>query len=494
MAQLTKAKKPSVAPKRALVLVAMLIAVVVFAIWFFSTYQQIDYVSYHPNAQMREKPFGAAMLLLQKEGNDTDYLTGVQAEAHLTDMFAMPDKTEVLIMPIHLDFLHSEALLAWVQAGGHLITYSNLWLDENDIEDGERYVKNQNPLLVMLGIEHKRLPTIKQTQDNQLLAPIDTRYTPIKLPSGEIIFVQANGYLDTQAFEQRADVSPVADYRLVYANMPTAVQKKQLFTLNAPQKQQLTTFVNDNPNHLQPQTVLVDSYVGQGRLTVLTDATLFVNPKPEEPKPKHIQVTKDQKQADDWLWQALSTDFESGRQKGNYYAGIADGDNAYLLHYLTQNAQYVWFVAHKQSSLWALLWQHMPFMMWALLVGVVAILLALPRQFGRVATLNDDSSHNFLAYFEQVGAYLWRVDALALQVANNRKQLLDKLHARLPQLVNIQDVHERCQVIAKAYQLEAHEVYLALYDSWQGETEFLAITQSFAKLSLACEGKVFPNH
>ena len=112
----------------------------------------------------------------------------------------------------------------------------------------------------------------------------------------------------------------------------------------------------------------------------------------------------------------------------------------------------------------------------------MAILLALPRQFGRQRYLQATHSNDLLHYLTAVGQYKANIDNNQAQVADNRAALLTKIALRVPYLQGIHGIDARCAMIAKDCQLPIKTVYQGLYASWQTDEEFLGVGQAFAQL------------
>lgn len=117
-------------------------------------------------------------------------------------------------------------------------------------------------------------------------------------------------------------------------------------------------------------------------------------------------------------------------------------------------------------------------------------MLSLPRQFGAIETIKDDSTHDMMRYFTAVANYLWQQDDMANLVSQNRQKLLDKIALTVPSIINCQDKQQIALQIAqdaksKDLNLTTHEIYLALFDTWRNDDDFVAMTQAFNRLS-AC--------
>ena len=489
----------------------LVLLVVSYVLWYRYSHEQVTKVEYRPSTESLRNPFYASNLLLERAGKEVHTLGGVEGDRQISELLSHLEDAHrhALVLDGDLAFYEADAVLDWVRAGGHLLVGSSsvMWMEDEDsptTDTSEQdHQDTQSQIITALGVRHLSLSSEYGERGKE--TGLDTFYAPLRLPDGKIIVAKADGWLDdSELYRMHQDARPVADYRLLWQNMPQAEADARLASLSAPERQKLQRFVDDNPAYYQPNQVLVDAYLGQGRVTVLTDLTgLFGNPMIDNDIPKsalkyqEAQAKKQQVvgatdgQDKHPRWYDLLTyqgDYlyygRYHKSKEVFFDGVAQVDNAYLLRYLTQDQQAIWWVTETEKpSLFALMREHMPFFLFGLPVLVLMGLLALPRRFGQVRTPQDDSETNFLDYFSSMGAYLWQADKAHQLAHGNRTRLLAKLAARLPTLRHAKTDAERVQVISDDCGLPSEMVYLALYGTWQAESEFLAATQAFAVLS-----------
>ncbi|MDO4250581.1 MAG: DUF4350 domain-containing protein [Moraxella sp.] len=483
-------------------LVGGVLVIVVVALmmgWYANTRQKVTYTQYQAVSKSSKNPYYAAMLLLEEDKSVT-YLQGLPADEQMQLLWQTPeDAGQHMVMLNDAQAVTDvPQILAWVRAGGHLVVYSDYIMypdtlgnvDDATLAD---YAENENPIITALGVRHLSLPMTDRVERG-LQSQLDYSYTPIKLPTGELIVVnghQESWLDDSQVYQIHPDARPVADYRVVWKDMSAADIKTNLAELDISQRQALTTFVNANPTYFQPNQIMIDMYLAEGRVTVISDPKLFTNPYIDNESAKTAAITSKpaSPKASSRLWQLLSDNgigrYESNllKGKGVFYDNIAQADNAYLLTYLSEQKEHLWFIAQADKpNLLALIWRYTPWFLVALVVALVAILLSLPRQFGRVQTYQDDSAQNLLTYLSSTAEYLWVSDEHRAQVMLNRQRLLEKIRARLPSVLHL-DEKASCQYIADDCGITPVQVYQALYATWQSEAEFLRVTQAFAELS-----------
>ncbi len=478
--------------------VLVMVVVVLMVGWYANTRQKVTYTQYQAVSESFKNPYYAAMLLLEKDKSAT-YLQGLAADEQMQFLWQTPEdaKQHMVMLNDAQAVTDVPQILAWVRAGGHLVVYSDYVMypdtlgqvDDATLAD---YAEHENPVITALGVRHLSLPMTDRVERG-LQSQLDYGYTPIKLPTGDIIVVnghQESWLDDSQVYQIHPDARPVADYRVVWKDMPAADIKTNLAELNTSQRQALTTFVNANPTYFQPNQIMLDMYLGEGRITVISDPKLFTNPYIDNESAKAAAITPQSAspKPSSRLWHLLSDNgisrYESNllKGKGVFYDNIAQADNAYLLTYLSSQKEYLWFIVQADKpNLLVLIWRYMPWFLVALVTALVAILLSLPRQFGRVQTYQDDSAQNLLTYLSSTADYLWASDEHQAQVALNRRRLLEKIKARLPRLSQL-DEQASCQYIADDCALTPAQVYQALYATWQSEADFLRVTQAFAEL------------
>lgn len=486
----TSPKKNDSSGRIMLLIIALLI--IAYGIWFLSTHSLVTTNNrYTPIKETSNNPYFAASLLLQKEGKAAHYLKRELASAELKRIWQDTDSAnkKTLILDRINDAQSSslEDMIRWVQAGGHLVVHSQSLYVKGDDDDGEgfeRYLENENPLLVELGIYNISGNTKIEYPDldaDEYKWTVDGSQKPIKL-DGAIAVLRENtqGAFVADEFVKNYNAT-LYNHKALYESMPEEEFNKNFAALTDVQRTTLKKVLQDNPKIFLPETVMLDARLGQGRLTVLDFRGSFGNPYSSGGyyEDEETEKTKDK---DSRLAKLLMMDnFYRG---GVYYGEIRANDNAFLLSYLAKERSEVWFVPpFEQESLWLMMKKNLPFMIFAIAMLSLISLLALPRQFGRVEKILDDSQNNSLAYYEAIGQYLWASDYCQVQVAGNRKRLLEKIYAKTPIVHGITDTEKLCHLIAKDSHLPAEVVHEALYGEWGNEREFVAMSRAFARLA-----------
>ncbi len=462
-----------------IVFALVLVLVMVYAVWFFSTHHKVTINDiYTPKPDVVKNPYFAATLMLQKQGKTGEYISPADADSRLEALWQ--DTTHAKSHTVIIEQMAStpehqlERMVSWIQAGGHLVIYNQT--THYDDQEWQDYVKNENPLMIHLGIssQFKR----NNFEDNTL----DLRYDSLPiLIDNKVVVLRSNldRFNTKPFFDNYPDARWVYDYQAIGKGISQQQLYANFYELNTKQKQQLFEFSNKNIGYGNPSQVLVDVHLGDGRLTVLNDRIDFSNPWPD--KYGFAQSTKPADPNSPRVLQLLSGNIRSTA----YYGGITDADHAYFLSKLTQDSQTIWFVPRTFSDpkgFMGLMREHLPFVLIAVVLAIIAMLMALPRQFGRKQVIVDDSNRNLMLYFDGVGQYLWATDLCVAQVHTNRERLLEKIQARLPK-VSRADNKTACQLIAEDANLPVSMVYEALYGEWQTQSEFVKISRSFALLA-----------
>lgn len=469
-----------------------LFCVIVFLAWFFYTHEKVvSDTRYRPNAAAQASPFSAASVLLKATGKNVTVLTQETSAPKLRQLWQDTKNAKgKLIILTHIDTPQTsylEGILAWVQAGGHLVVYAHDRYEhetgafDTSNDDWQSYADRENPLLIKLGIYVKSDSIEGDSEFNTYLVPL-------RLPEGRLIVMDdpVSGKLDASQFLSMHPEASVQEYQAVRhdsKNGAGVIDRMHLFEsfseLDIRQASELLVFLEKNEknyNSYQPERLIFDSSYGQGRLTVLTHEALWVNPVPLIFEPEASAETTEETPR---LWQYLRGDLFLG---ADYQGGINTADHAYFLSYLSQDATDVWFVPRlKSDDFFSLLWRHLPFFVGSLLVVLLGVGLSLPRKFTPVRERVSDDSENLLAYFENVGQYLWASDQAEALLRANRERLFEKIHLKHPALMHLPKP-EQIPAIAEALDLPVSVVENALFGRWQSQSEFLVVCQDFMRL------------
>ena len=215
---------------------------------------------------------------------------------------------------------------------------------------------------------------------------------------------------------------------------------------------------------------MIDVKLGSGRLTVLTNDTLFVNPNPnqaiyDEPTPVASTVNE--------LADANNLDTSAQPQKSNRASDLLPQpetplltntnhnsldkfDNAEILLALTADTWQpqidadghittgsVWILPYTDVlPLPNLLWQKARFAVLSLALLIFLWLWSLYNRFGKRQYLTDGNSFDILRYFRQVGRYGWQHDKAHALINNTRKQTLRKLRLHVPVNAGYDTIHD----------------------------------------------------
>lgn len=467
------------------ILAGVFLLIVLMAWRAFDGYERVYRTLYRPVLESWQNPYFVAGEYLKTQGKKIHWHGGessATAFQTLTDDTANAKGRLLIIDSLEVGQTSQvQSLIDWAKAGGHVIVYAKERLDKtslDDLEDSdhEQYDEFENPLLKELGIYFLTLPDYVK-YDGQAYNFLSNCDAMLKIDNKLVRIDTVCGQLHMTG---ESEFVPY-DYQVFAPDMTLADLQARLGKPDDNEKAlAFLKFLQNNPSRYHPANALLDGQLGQGRLTVLADDDIFSNPYPT--KLDASEITPPTKRT---LWDKVGHYQDDMAYDGR----IADYDRAYLFHFLSQEADEVWFFANlTRPSFWAVLWQNFAFGLVALAMMAVAMVLALPRQFGRQKSVLDDSSYNVLRYFEQVAGYLWRVDKMKMQVATNRTALQKRLQARIAPLssVAIGDdmADEWCHQLAVVLGVEPDVVFLALFAEWDNRAEFLSITQALAEVEM----------
>lgn len=463
------------------------VLVVLFAWYLYQNYEREYRTVYRPISESASSRYFAAGEYLKTKGVEVAWHDGTDASSELAALSADPENAKGRLLIIDNmspeQTQDADRILAWVRAGGHVLVYSQSRLDsetleEADEDDKEAYLSDENPILTKLGIYHALRKSFESYAHDDEYSFFGRCRVPLMLGGR---FLLTEGDCGQFVLHEVPDDFVPYNYQAFSPDMTIPMLEARLGTTN--DKQMLTSFADfiKNPSHYTPNVTLVDGALGAGRITILADVESFANPKSigaapnDEPKNTSPQT----------LWQVVEAGDYTGRDTVYQY-GIAYLDNAYLFDYLTKDAKEVWFFANfEHKSLMTILWERFRFGLFAFFFVVVAMLLALPRQFGRQQAVLDDSGRNLLYYFEKIGDYLWQTDKLERQAYDNREALYKRLNAWF--MLDEMGEDECCACLAEVLELPMSMVSLALYDDWQSQEDFVMVTRALSTLNLRFE-------
>lgn len=459
------------------------VLIILGLVWFLLGDYRYHYRTlYYPIQKAHEHQYFAAEQYLQEHDDDKRFFGVVNgSNRHDLEFFVwsleQDDPTQKLIIVDSLnagDHEVADALIRWVMQGGHLMTYRQHKVHTpKDFDDEHQgYFAKENPILTQLGIYYGASPD--GGERNASLPYFDCN-APLKIEGKIVVVGTGCGYfgIDSQRAIRKNLNYQLYDYQAFDASL-TLADLERLFGYADKETVSFWQFLQDYPLYSTPNGALLDGRLGKGRLTILSDKYVFASPvlpskqdDQTQTKPKYAQSL-----------QQKIVDYQDERV---YLDGLAAYDNAYLFDYLTKDTKgMVDVFVGLDVNFFALLRTHFALGLFAVVMMLAAVLLAMPRQFGRYEQLLDDSEYNYLRYFEQVSGHLWRADHMVRLVADNRHQLLGRISAIL-NLAGL-DKDEVCRLIAKELNVSDDVVYQALYGTWQTEQEFLQVSQHFAYL------------
>lgn len=468
------------------VLWLMAVLVIGYGVWFLNTHSlQTIKNRYKPLPEVDDNPYFAASLLLKSQGKQGIYVERHEADATLKQLWQDTDnasqKTAILHHIGDAQKNDLDKMVDWMQAGGHLVVFSQDNFEVGNEAAFEDYQDYENPLLIKLGIYNQYINDEFQTETNPTHSwSINPYQIPLKIGDAIVILNdEQKSVFNTDTFVKNY-AAEVYDYQAVSHTMSKSEFDGRFAPLNDDEKGVFYQAIKANPNYFLPYGVMVDAKLGKGRLTVLDIDKPFNNPYGGGFDPTNND-DESSKAPQSRLSKLLLGDYGYGDL---YYGGVASNDNGFLLNYLTIGRQEVLFVpAFERTPLSALIKKNLPFMLFAVVAMMALALLALPRQFGRHERILDDSDKNVLSYYTAIGQYLWASDLCEAQVAINRERLIEKIRAVLPSIHKVGDEDQLSHLIAKDCNLPPEVVFLALYGDWDNEREFVAMTRAFARVA-----------
>lgn len=524
----------------------ILLGVVLVGFWvflWFKNHQAVYRTEHLPLPEVKQSPFYTANFLLNTQNKNSELL-GKADNGQLRQIWADTDTAKGKMMVIqHLEKGQDRdlnAMLSWVQAGGHLVGFSRdvlrayancegyefCEIDSEKLNANPEFVSNylddENPLVLALGLATlaSEFDSDKYNDEFYKLADTFGEGLPLRLPNNETIVVASERYgekylnhnflnklkatpnLDTaiiKDLDRYEQYAPFAEQlKPIHYQLLTDDKNENLKRLNGltdKQKEQVLKYHQFDKANFSANRMLYDATLGAGRITIFTNDEWLSNPYPTGNGATTEQASSDTqtpdtqeksaKPKDSPLWQKLTYSAYDDNSQLVYDGRLMTLDNAYFLNFLAKDANKVWFVANFESPpLSALLWRHLPFLLVAVGVSLLLLMLALPRQFGARVAYREDTAFNLFLLFEEIAGFLWRADQLQKQVDDSRKALLETIYTHLPTL-NKATPSVLCATVAEHSRLDDETVYNALYGEWANEKEFIIIGQAFTKLARA---------
>ncbi len=315
-----------------------------------------------------------------------------------------------------------DALLAWVEAGGHLVLVPPHYDDDDDDEESF-------PLLEQLGVELVYLDEDEYERGNYCRERDEACDDLVPAAENESESDSDNND-DTQYREKKITAIFTTDY-------PGEFKARFLadrYLYEAENRAGVVIGDGDLPN------LLVVS-LGSGSVTLLSDSALFTN------------------------------EF------------IGEYDHAYLFHRLVNGPGRVWiFYSADMPSLLALLWQRTP---WLLLISVTLLMMAGWRMLlvsGPKFQLQYDPRRNLLEHLDASANYSWRIDKARRLFSDNRHAVEQAWRRCHPQLNSMSET-QCCAWIGEKTGITAAAIQRTLYGEIASEQDFIRASSVLQRLA-----------
>ncbi|UTW45114.1 DUF4350 domain-containing protein [bacterium SCSIO 12696] len=377
-----------------IVVLFLLVAAGLYIYWFLQNHQLVEReYRERPSREVRENPFHAAKLYLERKGYDVEVSNG------LNRFQSLPSTDDMIIgerLGGRLPDQRVDDLLDWVHDGGQLLTdVQRSWVGDDP--------GGNDKLLTKLGVtlwEHD-----SDEWDEGEMPSFELTHTT--LDSGEVIEAE---------FDFGLSLYDDSDRDTIYVH-------------------------GEHSNH-----ILVIPR-GKGWVMLATDLTFMRNPgwyrnwKGEESKP-HINHR----------------------------------DHAFLLNWLAETNHTVWLVRGVDAApLPALIWQHGRYAVISLGVLLLFWLWWLYNRFGPLRASIIPERRNILEHLRMSAVFAWRQDKAQQLFTETRKDVELLLRRKHPQIATL-PVAERSTKLAELCELSAEQINRALHSDWQGEREFIELT------------------
>lgn len=393
-----------------------------YANWFVTHFEQSSReVRTDVSPEARKNRFLAAELFLRQSAQ------AVQSHAGRDILALGPSGDDTIVLGGHsrlyLQRSH-DALLQWVQAGGHLV----LVADEGANEESEPFALWQQ-LGVELRLVEEELPSAVSCEDetaqcDEIAEPNDTT----RPESGQ-------SAVNKDAAEQPDEERFVTV--TFHSNHPGEFEARFLADRYLDDTQGLAQVVVGEPD--RPK--LLRYPLGGGNVTVLSDMGLFTND------------------------------------------AIGQVDHAYLLHELVVTPGKVWLLySADMPSLLALVWQRAPYMMVIVVVLLLMALWRMLRSSGPQLSPRYEPRRNLLEHLDASAEYSWRIDRARQLFADNRHAVEQAWRRRHPEL-NSMDRNEYCEWIGEKTGIAARAVERTLFGDIKSEQDFIRATAVMQRLA-----------
>lgn len=155
---------------------------------------------------------------------------------------------------------------------------------------------------------------------------------------------------------------------------------------------------------------------------------------------------------------------------------INSHDHAYFLFTLLGNSAKVWLIYNTQSpSLTTLLWQIAPHACISFLVLILFWLWSTRNRFGPRMPPIDLPRRNLLEHISVSASFEWSRDKSHTRVKHNREMIETEIKGRHPYISTL-EAREKCEALEKISGLAAEKIYIALYQDWKNEREFIQLS------------------
>ena len=399
----------------------IIIGIVSYIAWFFTHHELVENeVRKGVSSEVRRNPFLAAEMFLDVNGVNVESISGRDK------LHKLPPSSDVLLvnnLGAKLSSERFQALLTWIENGGHLITTAHQLYDDEKLESGDQ-------LLDELGIQLVKVCSCKIDPNEEPLDDIesldsdeqfDSEYSPnysslypvnIEFESGETVEVKFNG-----------------DYELIDSREIASVEvasERGVHLLQVPR--------------------------GDGLITIMSDNEFLKNP-------------------------SYFSLFNLDLSELVGYTSIADADHAYYLWLLVGTENKVWLLYGLQTEgIFNLIWNNAREFSISFIILLLLWLWWQSNRFGPLLGSVEAPRRNLMEHISMNSDYAWKQDRGQRLLQKNRDHFLAWLGQKHPQIAKL-DEQDVCRKISELINMPVEKVYQALFGDWSSEREF--IQQSF---------------
>lgn len=489
-----------------------------FTAWFFTTHKRVtEEDKLTISREARSNSYFAAQLFLEKMGLEAETQKGREV------LLNLPSADDAIIVKdIGYSFNEEriETMKAWLNQGGHIITFANQYYDADDEdEDSNLSSVRGNRLLDNLGVYIQNMSNasaVNSTEteeieraDNEVEdvdsvgkeSIVDVENTPIdrrgenceafntcdmvegSLTGGMTDTSENVDFIKKASDKEKNDKDDAEDVPKTFKEVVEAfreMQQAQEVTFHLSGKD-VTVHMDDGKglwlshalNVISEQRAMHSSGIDQiymadigfengGRLTVLTHDEFMRNPLPE--------ITEDD----------IAGSFQELLNEQT--TGLDSVDNAYLLWHLVKDDKKVWLLPRIDApSLTQLLWQRARY---AVISFSVLLLAWLLWQFGRFGPIREQvfrSRRNILEHLGMIGDFSWRIDKAEQLFQYNRDVVKQACIHKHPQLAGKLG-SDFSDLLSERIDMDSLEIQKALFSTWQNETSFIEYTHLLQRL------------